>query len=197
MVSELHRMGYQRLRVMPYEYPLAWRLTVAPSSVFSKHNGAFIPDDMRRAGRGELARELAIFDGFFPTYSSSSENEYFDWKDAKSDDARALAEKFIVRFSGVTKDGKGRDWAYAGWLAELLGYLESGDILPFVFSEFFVESPHEMRGLPIRHFDDHSITLSDFPLPPPGEVDDRQIVRSGIGRANALNVPGLTRIAAP
>jgi hypothetical protein len=175
MVSELHRMGYQRLRVMPYEYPLAWRLTVAPISVFSKHNGAFIPDEMRRARRAELERELASFDGFFPTYSSKSENEYFEWKDARNDDARALAEKFILRFPGVSKDGKGRDWIYAGWLAELLGYLESGDILPVMFSEFFVDSPHEMRGLPFLHLADDSIALSDFPLPPPGEVDDRQI----------------------
>jgi hypothetical protein len=30
MVSELQRMGFQRLRIFPYEYPLAWRLCVAP-----------------------------------------------------------------------------------------------------------------------------------------------------------------------
>ena len=43
MVSELHRMGYQRLRLMPYLHPNAWRLAVAPKELFSDRNGAFVP----------------------------------------------------------------------------------------------------------------------------------------------------------
>jgi hypothetical protein len=80
-VSELHRMGCQRLRIMPYEYPLAWRLTIAPVTRFSKLNGAFIPDRLRKDERGQ----------FFPTYSSASEEKYFDWVDCAGDDARVLA----------------------------------------------------------------------------------------------------------
>lgn len=74
LVSELHRMGYHRLRIMPYEYPLAWRLCIGPCSAFSRHNGAFIP-------RSEPE---------FPTYSSASENAYFNWQDAKNDNARTF-----------------------------------------------------------------------------------------------------------
>jgi hypothetical protein len=31
MVSELHRIGYQRAHVMPYEYPIAFRIYVGPA----------------------------------------------------------------------------------------------------------------------------------------------------------------------
>lgn len=53
MVSELHRMGYQNLRIMPYEYPLAWRLTIAPKRIFAIRNGAFVPSQ-RRYGLPDL-----------------------------------------------------------------------------------------------------------------------------------------------
>ena len=108
MVSELHRMGHQLLRIQPYEYPLAWRCTVAPAAAFSALNGAFVPED----------------GGQWPTYSSASENEYFGWTDAKADDARGLALRFAARFTEVTEAGRGRDWPYAGWLLELIGVLE-------------------------------------------------------------------------
>jgi hypothetical protein len=45
------------------------------------------------------------------TYSSASENEYFGWTDATSDDARKLAVKFVDRFPEITGYGSGRDWA--------------------------------------------------------------------------------------
>ncbi len=123
---------------MPYEYPLAWRLCVAPASVFSRHNGAFIPNEMQWPKQSELERELAMCDGFFPTYSSASENRYFDWKNTKSDNVRALAKRFIQRFPRVAERSAGRDWIYAGWLAELVGHLESGDLLPIVTARCFM-----------------------------------------------------------
>jgi hypothetical protein len=155
-VSELHRLGYQRLRVMPYEYPLAWRCVIAPADRFHPRNGAYVED----LGEGEIAH-----------YSSASENEYFGWTDAKQDDARALAEKLVARFPAVVAAGAGRDWAYAGWLAELLGALERGPRLPFVMAEYFEPGPTELRALPIRDFEDGLVRM-DFPLPPPVEAAD-------------------------
>jgi hypothetical protein len=160
MVSELHRMGFQRLRIFPYEYPLAWRLCVAPRCACSRCNGAYVPqlDD-------------ALYE-HQPTYSSASENEYFNWKDARTDDARHLAMKFVQRFPVSAERGQGRDWEYAGWLAELLGVLERGDLLPIVMAEYFEPGPLELPALPIRDYgvvSDHATRL-DFPLPPPGEV---------------------------
>lgn len=42
MVSELHRMGYQRARFMPHMH-LSYRVWIAPAEAFSMVNPAFIP----------------------------------------------------------------------------------------------------------------------------------------------------------
>ncbi|MDX2336250.1 hypothetical protein [Brevundimonas vesicularis] len=115
MVSELHRLGYQRLRIMPFFHPLAWRLAIGPADVFSQRNGAWFADQH--------------FDDSV-VYSSASETAYFQWDDAQTDNARQLANKFVVRFSELCERGHGRDWAYAGWLSELLGVLERENALP-------------------------------------------------------------------
>jgi hypothetical protein len=104
MVSELHRMGYQYLRIMPYEHPMAWRLAVGPKDCFSLQNGASLKDNSWEG--------VAIYS------SAGGGNYYFDWQDAKGDNARTLAEKFLLRFPDVAKRGVGQDWSYAGWLSE-------------------------------------------------------------------------------
>lgn len=149
MVSELHRLGYQRLRVMPYEYPVAWRLAIGPTELFSSPNGAYIP----RPDEDLLA-----------TYSSASENAYFGWDDAHGATSRQLAEKFIVRFPAICELGLGRDWAYAGWLGELVGVLERTGRLPVVMWDYG-PPPLSLRSLPLRHFG-HALPDEDFPLPP-------------------------------
>lgn len=137
MVSELHRMGYQRLRLMPYLHPNAWRLAVAPKELFSDSNGAFVPHE--KLGDSSVA-----------IYSAAGGGDgYFDWIDARGDDARALAEKFIARFPVIAERGKGRDWAYAGWVSELVGFLEQGDWLPTVYWDEMEGSPDDLRMLPI------------------------------------------------
>lgn len=173
MVSELHRMGYQNLRIMPYVHPLAWRLAVGPKDCFSSVNGASL-----KAGSWDV-----------PIYSAASGgSHYFDWTDAATDDSRALAEKFIERFPDIAKRALGRDWAYAGWLAELLGYLEEGDLLPVTSWEHMKGTPDELRFLPIWSMDGENTVsvgyetvgfdtvaspgVRQFPLPPlTGEID--------------------------
>jgi hypothetical protein len=163
MVGELHRMGFQLLRIAPYEYPLAWRCTVAPKLACSQINGAFVVEDM----------------GQWPTYSSASENHYFGWRDAETDDARALAAKFIARFPEVVEAGKGRDWAYAGWLVELLGVLERHPgLMPIVVAEDFDTPPQRLTELPLRLYGDgsgSSALPTGFPLPPPGLAADSEV----------------------
>ena len=165
MVSELHRMGFQHLRIMPYKHPMAWRLAVAPREYFSPLNGAALKDN---AWAG------------VPIYSSASGNCYFDWHDAKGDNARILAEKFLLRFPDVAKRGEGRDWPYAGWLAELVGVLESGDLLPVTLWENMKGTPDQIDFLPIWSLsaentwnDGSAYTVAalttnvrQFPLPP-------------------------------
>lgn len=154
----MHRMGYQRLRIMPFEYPLAYRVAIAPVDLFSIQNGAYVS-----AGTYP----------FETSYTSASGNRYFDWSDAEGDSARGLAEKFVTRFPDLTGRGRGSDWEYAGWLADLLNVFESRpNRLPMVMAEYFNPGPLALRELPMRLYGE-SIGDDDggefwFPLPPPG-----------------------------
>lgn len=133
MVSELHRLGYQQLRIMPYMHPLAWRLAIGPRDVFSPKNGAVLKENFWDV----------------PIYTSADGANYFGWKDAAGDNARQLAEKFIERFPAIAERGKGRDWAYAGWLAELVGLLEGGDYLPIMEWENSYGRAVDLKFVPI------------------------------------------------
>jgi len=99
MVSELHRMGYQWARFMPHMH-MAYRVWIAPAEAFSGINPAFIPG------------------GFEPSiqYTSASENNYFDWTDAKNDTARQLAEKLSNDFLTLLRGAKAEiGLTLAGW----------------------------------------------------------------------------------
>lgn len=151
MVGELHRQGYQRLRIFPHLYPLAWRCEIGPIEQFSRVNGAWCPKD------GERAR-----------YSGASGNRYFEWDDSATDSARSLAAKFLIRFPEVAASGRGRDWEYAGWLSELLGVLERDAVLPIVMAEYLEPGPEALRVLPLLAID--GTWPGEFPLPPAGEL---------------------------
>ncbi len=113
MVHELHKQGWQRLRVLPYMSPsgMHWRCELHPPEVDPVAWHAHDEDP----GRTLCA-----------SYSSSTRNLYFDWSDATQDDARHLAAKFLERFPRLSQRSRGRDWAYAGWFAEVLGHAEHG-----------------------------------------------------------------------
>lgn len=150
---------------MPYVHPNAWRLAVAPAEFFSERNSAYIPLN------NLMDRRVAI-------YSAADDGgAYFDWADAKGNNSRELANKFITRFPEIAAQGKGRDWAYAGWLAELVGFLEQGDWLPTVEWEYMSGSPDDLRELPIWTARADTLTWDgmdartapgnpSFPLPP-------------------------------
>jgi len=156
MISELHRAGYQRVRFMPYEAPAAFRVGIGPASLFSQRNG------IELCGSGDR-REIH--------YSSASERSCFGWTDAEADNVRRLAKKFEARFPEICRAGRGRDWAYAGWLCELLGVLEqTPGALPLVLDEY-TYSPDRLSAVPFRlyienDYSDHDIADA-FPLPPP------------------------------
>jgi hypothetical protein len=142
-------MGYQRLRIFPYEYPIAWRVEVRAvndaEASETKGTGAVERPELEKA-----------------SYTSASENEYFGWKDAKNDTARELAQKFVERFPNLAAAGKGRDWAYAGWLIELIGEIERTGALPVLFAEYW-EAEEGTLGI---IFYDSDKPRQAFPLPP-------------------------------
>jgi hypothetical protein len=165
MLCELHRLGYQRLRVMPYFYPLAYRVAIGPAPLFSERNGAY---------SAQLNLES------FAVYSSASQSSYFGWQDAHTDTARQLADKFILRFGDICAAGKGRDWPYAGWLSELMGVMERQGGLPFVMEEYFEPPPEALDHLPMWR---RGQTPGRFDLPPPAVATPSELVTP------ALNSP--------
>ena len=142
MLSELHRLGFQHLRGMPYFNAQGFRFAIAPRHYFSD-NGIAIP-------AAKLSDEFVAITGA---------GHYFSWADTDGNDAGALAEKFITRFPDIALAGKGRDWEYAGWLSELIGFLEQGDMLPTVWWEEMNGRPEDLLALPV-HFHRALLPLS-------------------------------------
>jgi hypothetical protein len=128
MVHELHKAGYQRLRICAgYTLDLLhWRCYIGPAAQFHK-------------------------DGWTPTentellYTTSQGNDYFGWTDATQDDARSLAAKFLERYSELARQAAGEDLAYAGWFTRILGRAEQG-CLP----EFFGGRDYHLGETPTR-----------------------------------------------
>ena len=163
MVGELHKGGYQRLRVMPYIYATgAWRCSIGPVIIFYRNHGAMLLDmwEMEAQAASKVAH-----------YTSAAGNQYFDWDDAATDTARILADKFVQRFTALAERGRGWDYIYAGWYQRLLGYAERGWI-PYVFADYQSASfaklyLQDMRPAQWRHSNGEPPVL---PPPPPGEL---------------------------
>ena len=156
MVGVLHRRGYEKLRILPYERPVAYRVAVLPRKYFSVHNGAWVPSD---------ADLLSL------THSSGMGDRAFRWLDAAEDTPAQLADKYISRFPEEAADGFGSDPAYADWFLQLLTHLRRGGGLPVMATESFDFGPYNAPALPIVHYEPYRVDLS-FPLPPPGEIED-------------------------
>jgi hypothetical protein len=156
MVSELHRLGFEKARIMPYEYPIAYRIRVGPAEIFSPRNGAYCD-----APHDEYAQ-----------YSSAQQNACFGWEDAKADSPRALADKFVERFPAIIERCAGRDPAYVRWLAELLGVLDRNPgRLPVVMADYMEPWGEDLQVLPLGlyHYGAFSGYKGEmsFDLPPP------------------------------
>jgi hypothetical protein len=122
MVHELHKAGYQRLRINPGLAPsgVYWRCIIYPKP---------------EGGMGSEVRETPV-----ARYSTGMGNRYFGWEDAQTDTAAELAAKFLGRFSTLARLGVGRDWAYAGWYVEMLSFAERGH-LPIAYADWYGEPP--------------------------------------------------------
>jgi hypothetical protein len=107
MVAELHRRGYERLRVFPFEDQwMAWRCLVK-SSV--------------EADRNDLADSPYHICVYMP--------EPFGWTDARSDSVADLADKFIERYPKACKAGFGHDSAYVQWYENMLASTEPDGLI--------------------------------------------------------------------
>lgn len=146
MVHELHKLGYQRLRIAPGLSPsgMHWRCSITHVGNIQRSHGALLWD---------FSHDVAH-------YSTGQSNAYFGWEDARQDTARQLAAKFIDRFSTIARLGQGVDWAYAGWFVQMLGMAEHGE-LPMAYDNgYMTPDPH---WLPTTAEID-----SGLPMPPAG-----------------------------
>ena len=137
MVHELHKAGHQRIRFSSGMAPsgLYWRCSIT-------HAGNMTAD-----GHGI---EASCPQAEVASYTTGSGANYFKWADAPGRSARELGVMFLDRFPAIARKGLGRDWAYAGWLTEILGRAERD----------------ELSGFPV-FFADYPIDLKPADLPPP------------------------------
>lgn len=151
MVSHLHQMGFQQVRLCPGIAPsgFGWRgLVTAKSNTLELHGARVAHHDDEMVAR----------------YGSGQGNEYFGWTDCKNATAGRLAETFLERFPRIADLGKGRDWSYVGWYSELLGYSASG-LLPVAIEEYGRDDVITFTS-PLA-----AETRKLMPLPPPGEAE--------------------------
>lgn len=145
MVHELHNRGFQKLRIAPglNASATAWRCFLTPSSNIDAKNGAIAIDGSESKGA-----RLTTGDG----------TKYFGWSDASADTPSQLATKFTDRFPHLLRASRGRDWAYAGWFAEMLGSAEKGH-LPYAYADW----PDQSNGSYLPTLGDNPDRL---PMPP-------------------------------
>src|SRR5688572_16981077 len=99
MVHEIHKAGYQRIRMCPAMAPsgVHWRCSISHADNVDDDGLGFRP-----GGEGEIA-----------LYSSGQGALYFGWEDGEGLTARLMAARFLERFQIIAGRGAGRDRAYA------------------------------------------------------------------------------------
>ena len=119
MIHELHKLGYQGVRISPGWSPSGfhWRCSVSAVS------------NIRRDGWSLIEYSEAAH------YSSGAGARFFEWEDAPRKSPRQLAQMFIERFPQLASDSIGMDYAYAGWFAAALGAVQHGR-LPTFYADY-------------------------------------------------------------
>lgn len=174
MLAELHKVGFQRLRAMPFMSPsgMHWRLWIGPTTLFHHNHGAMMATPGQRTLEGDPAL-LRLFEGAARyTSGQATEGAYFGWDDAAHDDARQLAAKFLDRFPDLARAGQGWDYEYAGWFSRLFGLVEQG-LFPVAMADGQSPTPSNIDLASMRpriwgEFTGDAV----LPLPPPGEYPE-------------------------
>lgn len=133
MVHELHKAGYQRLRICAGLSPSGchWRCKLIAAANVK-------PDGWR----------IDNMDQCIARYSTGSDDHYFDWSDSPGKSARQLAQMFIDRNGEKMRECAGRDWPYVAWFVEMLGAAEHGK-LPVFFADYeLTHTPDELPPPP-------------------------------------------------
>ncbi|MAD79503.1 MAG: hypothetical protein QGG71_21750 [Pirellulaceae bacterium] len=155
MVKELHAMGFERMRTVPYRHPLAWRCPVVPKAwTYADHGGLmgeFSDSFARSLGLGELRL----------TYSSGESQQPFQWDSSAFLTPQDLAQRFVRDKPELVAAGWGPDPVYVQWYEEALRLTE-----PYGVWYAFGEGLNETDHLYVER-----CSASRVPLPPPGNLD--------------------------
>lgn len=157
MVRELHRLGFERLRVAPgmSASGSSWRCSIVPASCVSQAHGSKIDHSSLEELEKVAKKEFWAY-----TYGSGQQQEPFGWKDAYFDSPSHLACKFIERQPEVVFSGWGSDITYAAWYQKMLDQTQPNGV--------FVS--YADYGLP-RDFLVQMVSGEvNVTLPPPGEA---------------------------
>jgi hypothetical protein len=107
MVAEIHRRGYERLRIFPCEDQWeAWRCLFVPGLLEEPE------------GLSEKPQHVCVY-----------MREPFGWEDAADDSVEELADRFLDRFPQVSKLCQGNDEAYVNWFAQMLTATEPDGLI--------------------------------------------------------------------
>jgi hypothetical protein len=120
-----------------------WRCAITAASNISTLNGALMVSDD---------------DSLVARYSSADRRKYFGWIDASHVSPSSLAELFVARFPGITNEGRGSDWQYAGWYVDMLSKTYP-NAFPIAYADW---------ELPRGKLTTVGGKEVDVPLPPPG-----------------------------
>ena len=174
MVHELHKQGWQRLRIHSGLSPSGgyWRCALFPLGLTHEEQDLYYDQQ----GPNILVAR----------YTTGDERQYFGWNDCAKDDSRHLAQKFIERFPTISEMSRGRDWVYAGWFTELLGHGEHGRFPVSYWDAMTDECVAKMnRAVWLEPGDELA-----FPLPPPQGVEadfQQELSKSGRPRKRRPN----------
>lgn len=106
MVRELHRLLYEKLRIVPGLPPsgTAWRCEIVPADVAWSERGT-----LGFASQDTEAR-----------YSTGQRSCYFGWSDIRGESPEEMAAGFVERFPQLVAAGRGNDSAYRAWFDDML-----------------------------------------------------------------------------
>jgi hypothetical protein len=121
LVRELHRRGYERLRIAPgmSASGMHWRCAITPVSNISPDHGARIVD----------------YEGLAAHYSSADDCAVFGWTEIDDLAPSLLADRFVGTFPEIAAAGLGEDPAYVEWYREMLEAI-GADALPIAYADW-------------------------------------------------------------
>lgn len=115
MIHELHKLGYQGVRISPGWSPSGadWRCSIAAVPNIAPDGWSLID---WCAG---------------VHYTTGAGACFFEWEDAPRRSPRQLSRMFVERFPRLARESAGMDHAYAGWFVAVLGAVEHGRLPAF------------------------------------------------------------------